>query len=89
MEAMASGLPVVASEIMGIPELVEAGVSGLLVPPGRADALADAIETLAADPALCRRMGRAGRQRVEADYDIGRSACDVCERSSHSVTGAR
>ena len=81
MEAMASGLPVVASEIMGIPELVEAGVSGLLVPPGRADALADAIEILAADPALCRRMGRAGRQRVEADYDIGRSALS-CGRSS-------
>jgi glycosyltransferase involved in cell wall biosynthesis len=74
MEAMASGLPVVASGIMGIPELVEAGVGGLLVPPGRADALAEAIGILAADPALRRRMGRAGRERVEVDYDIGRSA---------------
>jgi glycosyltransferase involved in cell wall biosynthesis len=74
MEAMASGLPVVASGIMGVPELVEDRVSGLLVSPGRADALADAIEVLAVDPALRCRMGRAGRQRVELDYDMGRSA---------------
>jgi glycosyltransferase involved in cell wall biosynthesis len=77
MEAMASGLPVVASQIMGVPELVEHGVSGLLVPPGRPEALADAIEGLARDPGLRRRMGEAGRRRVARDYHSERSAVEL------------
>lgn len=74
MEAMASGLPTVATRIMGIPELVEDGATGLLVPPGRADALADALERLADDPELARRMGEAGRRRVAEERDPRRSA---------------
>lgn len=69
MEAMACGLPVVASRIAGIPELVEDGVSGLLVPAGRADALAAGIGRLAADVGTRRKMARHGRERVIREYD--------------------
>jgi glycosyltransferase involved in cell wall biosynthesis len=74
---MATGMPVVASQIMGVPELVEHGVSGLLVPPGRPEALADAIEDLAGDPGLRRRMGEAGRRRVARDYNSEHSAFEL------------
>jgi colanic acid/amylovoran biosynthesis glycosyltransferase len=74
MEAMASGLPAVATAIMGIPELVEDGVTGLLVPPGRPDALADALERLALDPDERGRMGEAGRRKVVEERDPRRSA---------------
>jgi glycosyltransferase involved in cell wall biosynthesis len=68
IEAMASGLPVVATRIMGIPELVEHETHGLLVPPARADALADALERLARRPEERRAMGEAGRERVLAEF---------------------
>lgn len=74
MEAMAMRLPVVATRIMGIPELVEDGVTGLLVPPARADLLAVAIERVASDPELRRRMGAAGRRRVATEFDVHESA---------------
>lgn len=68
LEAMACETPVVASGVGGILEVVEDGKTGLLVEPGRPDALAAAIRTLLADPARGRAMGRAGRQRVEAHF---------------------
>jgi glycosyltransferase involved in cell wall biosynthesis len=64
VEAMAHGRPVVASAVGGIPDLIVDGVTGLLVPPGDAVALRAAIEKLLADPALRRRMGVAGRERI-------------------------
>jgi glycosyltransferase involved in cell wall biosynthesis len=64
LEAMAHGRPVVASAVGGIPELVEDGVTGLLVQPGDVEALRAALERLLADPVLRRRMGRAARRRV-------------------------
>jgi colanic acid/amylovoran biosynthesis glycosyltransferase len=70
MEAMATGVPVIASRIMGIPELIEDEVTGLLVPPGRADALADAIIRLAGDVQLCNRMVAAARGRITAEYEV-------------------
>lgn len=70
MEAMAAGRPVISTRITGIPELVEDGVSGLLVPPSDADALRTAIARLADDPALRHRMGAAGRARVRAEFDV-------------------
>ncbi len=70
MEAMASGVPVVASGISGIPELVEDGASGLLVPPRNPPALADALERLYRDPALRRRLGQAGRDKVMREFDL-------------------
>lgn len=74
MEGMASGLPVVASRLSGIPELVEDGRTGILVPPRDAGALAGALERLIEDPALRRELGRAGRQRVLDDFDLDRNA---------------
>jgi glycosyltransferase involved in cell wall biosynthesis len=70
MEAMAMGKPVVAPRIMGISEIVADGESGLLVPPARADLLADAIERLASEPQLRRRLGDRGRAIVEAEFDV-------------------
>jgi len=70
MEAGAMRLPVVAPAIMGIAELVEDGVTGLLTPPARPDLVADALARLAADPAEAERMGRAGRDRVAAEFDV-------------------
>lgn len=70
MEAMSCGLPVVASRLSGIPELVEDGVSGLLATPGSADELAAALRRLHDDPTLRDRLGRAGREKVVADFDI-------------------
>lgn len=69
MEAMAVGLPVVATRIAGVPELIEDGQSGLLVPPGRADAVADALRRLALDHELRRRLAEAGRRSVEDAFD--------------------
>lgn len=74
MEAMASGLPVVATSIAGVPELVGDGVSGLLVPPGRADALSEALRRLAQDSELRARLAEAGRRVVESSFDSARSA---------------
>jgi glycosyltransferase involved in cell wall biosynthesis len=71
MEAMGSGLPVVSTSVMGVPELVEHGESGLLVSPGRDDQLANAIARLASAPELRKRMGSAGRRRVVEELGLG------------------
>jgi glycosyltransferase involved in cell wall biosynthesis len=70
LEAMARGVPVVASEIGGIPEIVTDGVDGRLVPPGDPAALADAIVELVRDPALRHRLGEAGRRTVADRFSI-------------------
>ena len=75
MEAMALERPVIAPRVMGIPELVEDGVSGLLVGPGNVDALAGAIRQLAkASPTERARLGAAGRARVRERYELADSA---------------
>jgi glycosyltransferase involved in cell wall biosynthesis len=67
LEAMASGLPVVASGISGIPLAVEDGLTGLLVPERDPAALAGALRKLLADPALARAMGERGRRKAETE----------------------
>ena len=86
MEALASRIPVIASAVAGVPELVEDGVSGFVIPAGHLGALADRLERLLADPALCRRMGEAGRAKVEAEFDISREAAQLA-RHFASATG--
>jgi glycosyltransferase involved in cell wall biosynthesis len=62
MEALAAGLPVVATSVGGVPELVEDGVTGILALPGNVGALGGALESLARDPQRRREMGAAGRE---------------------------
>lgn len=70
LEAMATGLPVIATAVGGNGELVAEGRTGLLVPPGQVEAMAGAIVALHGDPGRAAAMGRAGRQEVERRYSI-------------------
>jgi glycosyltransferase involved in cell wall biosynthesis len=70
VEAMAAGLPVVASAVGGVPELVVHGETGMLVPPGDAHALAEAIRQLVADPDLRLRLGGAARRVALERFDM-------------------
>jgi glycosyltransferase involved in cell wall biosynthesis len=70
LEAMAAGLPVVASAVGDVPSMVEDQITGLLVPPRAPERLADALELLLADPARRRAMGTAGRSRVASSFTI-------------------
>ena len=74
MEAMSGALPVVASRLSGIPELVEDGRSGVLVAPRDAAGIADALAALARDPARRAALGRAGRETVLRDFDLTKNA---------------
>ena len=69
LESSAMELPVAASDVGGLPDTVRDGETGVLVPPGNPAALADAIVALLRDPTLRRRMGYAGRKRVEREFD--------------------
>ena len=70
IEFMAAGLPVVATRVGGIPDLIDDGEQGLLVPRRDPAALADAIAGLLADPGRARAIGEAGRRRQRAEFDI-------------------
>jgi glycosyltransferase involved in cell wall biosynthesis len=71
LEAAAQGVPVVASAVGGIPELVEHGATGLLVPPGDPEALARAVNRVVGDPEEGARMGRTAWARARARHDPG------------------
>lgn len=73
-EAMGCEIPVIATDAGGLPEVVEHGVTGYVVPRGSADAIADAMTRLLSDPALCEQMGKAGRQRSLRLFDWDRTA---------------
>ena len=85
MEAMASGMPVISTGISGIPELVEDGVTGLVVPPSDPPALARAITRLRAEPDLRQRLAREGRRRVEESFDIRSNAAGLARRIGEIV----
>ena len=70
LEAMASGVAVVGSDVAAIATAVVDGETGFLVPPGDPVALASRLEVLARDPHLTARLGRTGRERVEADFPL-------------------
>ncbi|MDR7545245.1 MAG: glycosyltransferase family 4 protein [Armatimonadota bacterium] len=74
IEAMAMGKPVVATASGAVPEIVADGKTGLLVPPADPTALAGALRILLADPDARRRLGEAGRTRVEAEFSLARHA---------------
>ncbi len=74
MEAMAAGLPVVATAVGGTPELIEEGREGYLVPAAGADAAAERLARLAHDAEARRRMGEAGRRRIGTEFSIEKMA---------------
>ncbi len=76
MEAMASGLPVLAARVGGNPEVVAEGTTGLLVPPGDPEALAEALLRLWHEPDLRQRLGQAGRQRALERFDVRRMVAE-------------
>jgi glycosyltransferase involved in cell wall biosynthesis len=79
MEAMGSGVPVIASNLSGIPELVNDQLTGLLVPPRDAKSLADALERYIQDPGLRRRLGKAGRTKVVGEFDLNKNAAKLAQ----------
>jgi glycosyltransferase involved in cell wall biosynthesis len=95
LEAMAAGRPVVASAVGGIPEVIQDGVTGVLVPPGDPAALAGAIEALADDPRRADAIGLAARAAAESTFSFERMVQD-CEqlyldelvRRTHPATAA-
>ncbi len=72
LEAMACSKPVVATDVMSIPEIVQQGETGLLVPAQDVSALAQALETLIGNPELRDRFGKAGFQRVKKKFAVER-----------------
>src|SRR5690606_6706779 len=74
LEAMALGRPVVGTDFSGIPEVVRDGITGRLVPPGDAAALADALAGILQDRATARRMGDAGAAFVREHFDAAHNA---------------
>ncbi len=87
MEATSVGLPVVATAVGGIPQFITDGVEGLLVAPGRPDALADAVVRVCSDPALRRRLGEGAKARSAA-FDV-RTASAKIEDIYRQLAGPR
>lgn len=85
MEAMSCALPVVGTAAGGVSELITDGEDGVLVPPRDPAAIAAAIARLAADPAYCERLGRAGRARVAAAFDARLGARVILDRLTASA----
>jgi N,N'-diacetylbacillosaminyl-diphospho-undecaprenol alpha-1,3-N-acetylgalactosaminyltransferase len=87
LEAMAMGLPVVATDVPGCREAVVAGETGFLVPPRNVDELVQAIRKLVEDPALRRRMGQAGRARAVQRFAIERITAQYLDLYAELLRG--
>lgn len=79
MEAMATGLPVISSQLSGIPELVDNGRTGILTQPGDAKALADALQKLHENPTLRFNMGHAGREKVLREFNMKINVAELAD----------
>lgn len=90
IEAMAMGLPVISTQLSAIPEIVEHGVSGILIPPNDAPALADAMVELIQDEPRRRALGARARERVQARYDARKNVAQFAAlfASASAPTGA-
>jgi len=88
IESLASGTPVVANRVGGVPDVVRDGVDGFLVKPGDVDAAAARLGELAGDPELRARLGQSGRARVLERYSVDRLVDDV-DRLYRSLLAAK
>jgi colanic acid/amylovoran biosynthesis glycosyltransferase len=88
MEAMAAGAPVVSTRVSGIPELIEDGREGLLVPPGDAPALARALAQLLDDAELGRRLSEAARAKIEREFDAALEGRKLLQLFAHVIARA-
>jgi glycosyltransferase involved in cell wall biosynthesis len=79
VEAMAHGVPVIATAVGGVPELLEDG-AGILVPPSDADALTEALTRVLGSPTLRAELAHAGRRRVEAEFEVHAIASELVRR---------
>ena len=86
LEALAAGLPVVASDIPGNRLVIEDGQEGLLFPPGAAGVLASAIEVLLSEPNRAAALAAAGRARVSREFSLGKMVAEHLALF-HSLTG--
>ena len=77
MEAMALGVPVVSTNVSGIPELIRNGENGLLVPAGDAEALAQALGRILREPALRERLAMHARTTIEAEFNLETIAANL------------
>lgn len=89
IEAMAAGLPVVATAVGGVADVLDDGRCGLLVPPGDADALARAMTRLATDPVLRRELGCSGRRSVAARFRSERLVAEIARLYQDGVCHRR
>lgn len=89
LEAMAAGLPIVATDVGGNAELLEAGHSGELVPPANPDAMAEAIVRYASDRNLAQSAGRAGRARVERHFSLEAMVSQYQKLYDHLLFGVQ
>jgi glycosyltransferase involved in cell wall biosynthesis len=88
-ESMVMGVPVVATGVSAIPELVEAGKTGLLVPPGEPEALAAAMLTLLTDSGLRQRVIPVARERVRRNFDNRTLVGRLAEIYRTALTGSQ
>lgn len=85
MEAIACGVPTIGTDAGGVPELIDDGIEGLLVPPKTPEALAEAILRIARDPELARRLSTTGRARIERDYRASLGAEVIVEEMGRTA----
>lgn len=86
IEAMAQGIPPIVTKVGGLPELIDADRSGLIVPPKNPQALAEAIEKLASNPALCATIGAQAQQKISTDFDINKTIEKIIEEFKKLLT---
>jgi colanic acid/amylovoran biosynthesis glycosyltransferase len=87
MEAGACGVPVVATAVGGVPELIADGLTGIVTPAGSASALAEALERLLRNRKLAARMGAAARRRVETQFSLARQVDNLLSLWGHLLNG--
>jgi glycosyltransferase involved in cell wall biosynthesis len=79
MEAMAMEIPVISTYIAGIPELIDSGETGFLVPPGNVDMLVEKINLLLEQPPVRMQVGKKGREKVAAHYNLVKNCRTLAE----------